>query len=66
MSENESKETSSCCEPEASSCCEPEPVKAGFFARIFSSIDEKMKAKADEKAGEDCCGGDDSKGGKCC
>ena len=39
--------------------------KPGFFGRIFQKMDASMKAKAEAK-GESCCGGDDSKGGKCC
>jgi len=45
----------------------PKPeAKAGFFTRIFTSLDNRMKAKADEKAKNSCCSGDDGKGGKCC
>ena len=48
-------------------CCESEPERKGFFQRIFSSIDEKMKAKAEEKAAKgDCCCSDESKDNKCC
>ena len=69
MSEKKTKETPLCCEVEDSSCCGtvPSAQPPGFFKRIFSSIDEKMKAKAEGKANVgDCCGGDDSKGDKCC
>jgi len=39
----------------------------GLFGRIFKKLDDSMKAKADEKSQESCCGGDDDgKGGKCC
>ncbi|CAA6690059.1 MULTISPECIES: hypothetical protein [unclassified Lentimonas] len=41
-------------------------AKAGFFTRMFTKLDNSMKAKADEKAKNSCCSGDDSKGGKCC
>ena len=42
-------------------------AKAGFFTRIFTRLDNSMKAKADEKAKNSCCSGDDKgKGGKCC
>jgi hypothetical protein len=41
--------------------------KPGFFGRLFQKLDSSMKQKAEEKAQEGCCGGDDkSKGGKCC
>ena len=37
-----------------------------FFARMFTKLDNSMKAKADEKAQNSCCSGSDGKGGKCC
>lgn len=40
--------------------------KSGFFSRIFTKLDSAMKEKADEKAQNNCCSGDDGKGGKCC
>lgn len=40
--------------------------KPGFFARMFTKLDNSMKAKADEKAQNSCCNGSDGKGGKCC
>jgi len=41
--------------------------KPGFFKRIFTKMDDAMKAKADEKSQSNCCGGDaKGKGGKCC
>jgi hypothetical protein len=48
--------------PEAT---QPE-AKSGFFARMFTKLDTKMKAKADEQAKSNCCSDNDSKGGKCC
>lgn len=49
---------------EASSKAEPE----GFFKRIFTRMDDAIKAKAEAGSNENCCSGDsgDSKGGKCC
>jgi hypothetical protein len=48
----------------------PEPKtekKPGFFGRIFQKLDNSMKQKAEEKSQQgSCCGGSDSKGGKCC
>ena len=41
-------------------------VKQGFFSRIFTKLDNSMKAKAEEKAQNSCCSGTDGKGGKCC
>ncbi len=41
-------------------------AKGGFFARMFTKLDNSMKAKADEKAQNSCCNGSDGKGGKCC
>ena len=38
----------------------------GLFKRIFTKMDDAMKAKADEAAKNQCCSGDDGKGGKCC
>lgn len=40
--------------------------KPGFFGRILQKIDASMKQKAEQKSKSDCCGGDNSKGGKCC
>lgn len=42
--------------------------KPGFFGRLMGKLDAAMKAKAEEKAKEGCCCGDDDtgKGGKCC
>lgn len=40
--------------------------KSGFFQRIFTKLDQSMKAQAEAKAQSKCCGGDDGKGGKCC
>ena len=40
--------------------------KPGLFKRIFTKLDDRMKAKADEAAKSSCCSGDNSKGGKCC
>ncbi|WP_158279713.1 hypothetical protein [Coraliomargarita sinensis] len=40
--------------------------KSGFFKRIFTKLDQSMKAQADEKAKSSCCGDNDGKGGKCC
>lgn len=56
-------------ENESKSCCSSEPAeekKTGFIGRMINKIDEKMKAKADEKAEQSCCGGDDNKGSGCC
>ena len=44
---------------------EPAEPKKGFFQRVFTKLDQSMKEKADEKARNSCCSGDD-KGGKCC
>lgn len=40
----------------------------GFFKRIFTKMDDAMKAKAEAQSGNACCSGDqgDGKGGKCC
>ena len=39
----------------------------GFFKRIFTKMDDAMKAKADDAAKNPCCSGDkNGKGGKCC
>ncbi len=40
--------------------------KPGLFKRIFTKLDDSMKAKADEAAKNSCCSGKDSKGKKCC
>jgi len=40
--------------------------KPGLFKRIFTKMDDAMKAKADEAAKNQCCSGTDSKGNKCC
>jgi len=41
--------------------------KPGLFKRIFTKMDDAMKAKADEKSQSSCCGGDSKgKDGKCC
>ena len=42
--------------------------KPGFFKRILTKMDTKMKEKADEQAkNSSCCSSDDKgKGGKCC
>jgi hypothetical protein len=42
--------------------------KPGFFKRILTKMDTKMKEKADEQAKDSsCCSSDDKgKGGKCC
>lgn len=43
-------------------------AKQGFFARMFTKLDNSMKAKAEQQANNSqCCSGDDNgKGGKCC
>jgi hypothetical protein len=43
---------------------EAQPKADGFFKRIFTKVDEAMKAKAENT----CCKDSDSdgKGGKCC
>ena len=41
-------------------------AQPGFFARMFTKLDNSMKAKADEKAQNSCCSGSNGKGGKCC
>jgi hypothetical protein len=41
-------------------------AKPGLFKRIFTKLDDRMKAKADEAAKDSCCSGKDDKGGKCC
>lgn len=43
--------------------------KPGLFQRIFTKLDDRMKAKADAAAKDSCCSGKDGKGGKggkCC
>lgn len=41
--------------------------KPGLFKRIFTKLDDSMKAKADDAAKDSCCSGDkNGKGGKCC
>lgn len=41
--------------------------KPGLFKRIFTKMDDAMKAKADDAAKTSCCSDDKSgKGGKCC
>ena len=42
--------------------------KPGFFKRILTKVDTRMKEKADEQAKDSsCCSSDDKgKGGKCC
>jgi len=40
--------------------------KPGLFKRIFTKLDDSMKAKADAAAKNSCCSGKDGKGGKCC
>ena len=41
--------------------------KPGFFKRILTKMDTKMKEKADAQAKSSCCSGDDQgKGGTCC
>ncbi|MDB4345724.1 hypothetical protein OAA45_00195 [bacterium] len=51
-------------EPEKTS--ETREEKPSLFNRIFTKMDDAMKAKADEAAKNQCCSGDDGKGGKCC
>ncbi|NQY32247.1 MAG: hypothetical protein HRT56_03645 [Coraliomargarita sp.] len=57
MSENKTDQLKPVEQPEA---------KGGFFSRMFTKLDNSMKAKADEKAQNSCCSGTDSKGNKCC
>lgn len=39
----------------------------GIFRKMFLKLDDSMKRKAEEKAREGTCCGDDKKGGgKCC
>ena len=39
----------------------------GFFGRMVQKLDDSMKQKAEEKAEQgSCCGNNDGKGGKCC
>jgi len=40
--------------------------KDGFWKKNIDRVDKSMKAKADAKAGQSCCGGDKGKGGSCC
>jgi len=40
--------------------------KPGFFQSFFTKLDQTMKEKADAKAPNNCCGGSNSKDGKCC
>lgn len=49
---------------DASLNSEPE----GFFKRIFTKMDDAIKAKAEAQSDNACCSGDqgDGKGGKCC
>ncbi len=51
-------------EPEKTS--ETNEEKPGLFKRIFTKMDDAMKAKADEAAKNQCCSGTDRKGNKCC
>ena len=48
----------------------PEVPPKGFFAPLFHRLDQGMKAAAEKKAAQSCCGGPDGKsgkgGGKCC
>ena len=55
-------------EPEFNQLKPSDSPKPGFFNRILTNIDTKMKEKADEQAkNSQCCSGDDKgKGGKCC
>jgi len=39
--------------------------RTSFLGRLVRKLDDSMKRKADQRAGEGCCGSDD-KGGKCC
>ena len=41
-------------------------TKPGLFKRIFTKMDDAMKAKADEAAKGSCCSGKDNKGDKFC
>lgn len=42
-------------------------TKPGLFKRIFTKLDDSMKAKAEEASKSSCCSGDDKgKDGKCC
>jgi hypothetical protein len=44
----------------------PAPPK-GFLGSLLDRIDRSMKAAAEKKSAEGCCGGKgDGKGGKCC
>ena len=40
-------------------------AKPGFFQRIWTKLDESVKEKAESKAKDSCCSGN-NKGGKCC
>jgi hypothetical protein len=40
--------------------------KPGLFKKLFTKLDDSMKEKAEAKAQDNCCKGDDGKGGKCC
>jgi hypothetical protein len=40
--------------------------KEGFWKKIIDRVDRSLKAKADAKAEQGCCGGDKGKGGSCC
>lgn len=44
---------------------QPAREKQSFFTRVVNKIDGAMKAKADQKSQQGCCGSD-GKGGKCC
>lgn len=59
---NNDTETKPCC----STSTEKEKKPGGFFSRVFQKLDDSMKQKADERAQQSCCGGDQGKGGKCC
>ena len=59
---NEQNQSTNNLKPEEA---QPE-AKTGFFARMFTKLDNNMKTKADEQAKNSCCSGDDGKGGKCC
>jgi hypothetical protein len=48
----------------------PEVPPKGFFAALLHRLDQGMKAAAEKKASQSCCGGSADKsgkgGGKCC
>ena len=43
----------------------PHAEKPGLFKKLFTKLDDKLQAKAEESSGS-CCSSSDKKKGKCC